>query len=397
MHLIDPDSKPKVLIIDDTPDNIDLVEQVLEDHYQTLSAPNGHEGLKIAQKQAPDLVLLDVMMPDLDGYEVLQQLQKSVLTRDIPVIFLTARYKDTDRIVKGLKLGAFDYITKPFEDDILLARVGVATRIKKAEDEIRKQKEELIAANKAVTEATRAKSRFLANMSHEFRTPLNSIMGFLSIVKEGMAGPINDEQSKSLNIAYESSKHLLQLINDILDLAKIEANKVTVIKESFSLDTLFSELSDMFKIQAHSKGIAFDTQIDTPELMLYTDRTKLQQVLINLIGNALKFTSRGYIKVACVNLNDKLRIDVIDTGKGVSERDLKIIFNAFEQSEEDKRQHQDGVGLGLAISKRHIEILGGYLSAQGSPGEGSTFSFTLPIEMPEEYKPTQQKQLDPTT
>ncbi len=238
------------------------------------------------------------------------------------------------------------------------------------EVEVRKQAE--VAAN----EASRAKSTFLANMSHELRTPLNSIIGFTGILKDGMAGEVNEEQARQLDMVYGSARHLLELINDILDLSKVEAGKVEAVRKAFELMPLLEELKAVMQPLADAKGLELQLSGFVPE-QLYSDRGKLRQILLNLLGNAVKFTEQGSVTLVCRQHHQSVVFEVSDTGIGIARESLATIFDAFEQADNRSEREYEGTGLGLTISRRFVELLGGEISACSTPGKGSTFRVEL--------------------
>lgn len=242
-----------------------------------------------------------------------------------------------------------------------------------------KVEKELKTARDQALQASRHKSEFMANMSHELRTPLNSIIGFTSIVKEGLAGPVNEEQKKQLELVFTSSEHLLGLINSILDLAKVEAGKYEAIKTSFNLDLLLEELSSVLKPLADEKSLAFIIMSGCKTGEIYTDRNMLSQILINLLSNAIKFTEQGTITLDCQQQADNLVVRVTDTGIGISPDSLEEIFDAFKQVDSGTTRRYQGTGLGLSISQHFARMLNGRLDVESQPGKGSTFTVTLPI------------------
>jgi signal transduction histidine kinase len=237
---------------------------------------------------------------------------------------------------------------------------------------------ELEIAKKAAESANNAKSRFLVNMSHELRTPLNGIMGYAQILK--MTEDVTMRENGLDNIQ-TSSNHLMTLINDILDLAKIEADKLIVYHDPFNLDELLDNLIDLFKVQTNSQKVEVIYQpIGQIPKLVYGDAKRLRQVLFNLIGNAIKFTEQGTVTVAVQNpSNNKIRFDIIDTGVGIASEDLPKIFQSFEQVG-DHAQMRSGTGLGLAISDRLTDLMGGTLNVTSTLGQGSTF--WLEIDLP---------------
>ena len=240
---------------------------------------------------------------------------------------------------------------------------------------------ELSEARDKALAATQAKSEFLANMSHELRTPLNSIIGFSGIMRDGLAGPLNEEQTKQLNMVHNSAKHLLNLINDILDLSKVEAGKLEVSIETFPLSGLLSELFSLLSPLAKDKQITLVTEKEQYSGKLTTDYAKLRQVLINLLSNAIKFTNQGEVSIKSYCNKKHFCIEIRDTGIGMDEEQQKHIFDAFRQIDSGDNRSHEGTGLGLAICKRFIELLDGDISVSSSPGSGSCFSIELPLRI----------------
>ncbi len=366
----------KILAVDDNPDNVELISQILEDNYDVLEAYSGSDCIELAKAQAPDLILLDVVMPEMDGFAVLKKLQKNKNTRNIPVILITAHSKKSRQIADGLEMGAFDYITKPIEDEVLLAKVKVAVRVKQAEDSIKKQNYELDKANRKLQELDHLKSMFIASMSHEVRTPLNSIIGFTGILLMGMSGELNKEQQKQLLIVKNNASHLLDLITDIIDVGKIEADKMDIYNEAIDLPSLIIEVKDALKQAASGKSI--DIALNMPDqLTIKSDRRRLKQILVNLLGNAIKFTDKGKVIIHTTVKDKLIEVSVSDTGSGIPVEHMDKLFKAFSQIH-GKEDMVEGTGLGLYLSRKIVELLGGSVWAQSELEKGSTFTFTLP-------------------
>jgi PAS domain S-box-containing protein len=246
------------------------------------------------------------------------------------------------------------------------------------EERVRQRTIELEAAKDAAESADRLKSAFLAVMSHELRTPLNSIIGFTGIVVQGLAGPLNEEQKKQLGMVQNSSRHLLALINDVLDISKIEAGQLEIHCSSFSLREVICQAVATVSPLAEKKGIALHTEIPPDAGDIISDQHRTRQILLNLVGNAVKFTDHGSVCVRCVCEEPWVSIAIQDTGIGIPPQHLKTIFEPFRQVDTGVARSREGTGLGLSICRRLVEHLGGFLFVESEPGVGSTFTVRLP-------------------
>jgi len=237
---------------------------------------------------------------------------------------------------------------------------------------------ELRAAKDAAESADRLKSAFLATMSHELRTPLNSIIGFTGILLQEMVGPLNPEQKKQMGMVRTSSNHLLELINDVLDLSKIEAGQLQVAHEPVDLKAAALKVTESLRPLAQKKGLALHCEVPGALGLLVSDRRRVEQILTNLMGNAIKFTEKGEVTLRVAPAGQDMRIDVTDTGIGIDRADLERLFQPFFQIDTGLTRKYGGTGLGLSICKRLTELLGGRIWAESAPGQGSTFTFLLP-------------------
>jgi len=244
--------------------------------------------------------------------------------------------------------------------------------------ELEQRSQELADTNIHLEEMSRHKSQFLANMSHELRTPLNSIIGYTKLMLDGLEGDINEEQQKDLHTVYTNSKHLLELINSLLDLAKIEAGKIVLSYETFTISDLLAEVISTIEPLVREKGLTLTHSVAPDIDRLYADRAKTKQVLINILGNAVKFTGKGGIRLNIAESDSEFIFSVTDTGLGIKEEDLEAIFDSFKQVGPAQIAGYAGTGLGLAVSKQFIEMQGGRIWAESELGKGSTFTFTLP-------------------
>jgi signal transduction histidine kinase len=526
----------RILVVDDQRISRETVAAILrEADHEVATGSSGEEGLHLAREWSPDVIILDVYMPGLDGFEVVQRLQAHPVTGLIPVIFLTAEPPSDDQVVRGLDLGAYDFLTKGGSRGELLARVGVMARIKRGADELRalarisdsllqtldpgelarrfvghtrevfraegalfcipasELREPLTASNgvegserqlqelalvlgglvedgaaavvraeevsgpggallrrggvrsmitsrlpdgergasmlavfstrensfrrdsdpsllqlvgrqalialenallhaeareqaAALEASMQQRSRFFASMSHELRTPINAVIGYNELLRDGVYGDLSETQERAVGKVAASARHLLELINDVLDISKIEAGKLDMEVQRVDLTALIHDTVTSIALQAEEKGI--EMIVDAPpRLEMRTDPARVRQIVLNLLSNAVKFTSEGHVRVAIHHSatresekeGEQVEVQVSDTGPGIALEDQKRVFEEFEQVGQQAGQ---GTGLGLAISARLAELLGGGLSVESEPGMGSTFTLSLPLETP---------------
>jgi signal transduction histidine kinase len=306
-----------------------------------------------------------------------------------------------DRVVGLLGLGScreYDYNNEASFLETVSRQVAVSLVNAMLYEQIRTQAEELekrvvertaeleIAMQKA-READMIKSAFLASMSHELRTPLNSIIGFTGILLQGLAGGLNDEQRKQLGMVQNSARHLLRLINDVLDISKIEAGQLELSRERFDLAEALTRVIQIVSPLAEKKGLTISREITPEALEINSDRRRVEQILINLINNGVKFTSRGGVHIACRSEGSQIVVAVIDTGIGIKPEDMGTLFEAFRQIHTGVARPYEGTGLGLSICKKLVGMLGGEIRVESEgEGGGSTFIFTLPVGSEVEYE-----------
>ena len=340
----------KILVVDDSDFAREANKQiVISIGHQAIEAANGAEALEMIEKEQPDLVLMDLYMPDMDGIETTRRIFDACPT---PVVIMTS-YETPDLVEQAGKAGVGAYLKKP--PTFLSLERAIAISTARFDDIM-----ELRRMNVELQEANRLKSQFLANMSHELRTPLNSIIGFTGIVLQGMSGEISDEQRKQLNMVYDSAKHLLGLINDILDLSKIEAGKIEIIPSLFEVTEIIRMVEQMVLPMIEDKGLSFKVVVsDEVPSAIYHDKNRVKQVLINLISNAAKFTQSGEIRLTVSTDQSTIQFSVADTGIGIKPEHLADAFNEFKQIEGPLKEKPVGTGLGLPISKKIVEMMGG--------------------------------------
>jgi signal transduction histidine kinase len=398
-----------VLVIDDQPDNVKLLLDFLSKKgFKMLVAHDGKEGIRMAELTQPDLILLDVTMPEMDGFEVCQALKNHEKTQGIPVIFMTARTEIVDKL-KGFEVGAADYITKPFQFEEVLARVTSHLKLRKLQTQLlqknqqlqeeithRKQVEmsletekkalverttELKVVNAQLARAVKLKDEFLANVSHELRTPLHTILTIAEGLQEEAYGPLNQQQCRYLRTQEESGRHLLSLINDILDLSKIEVDKLSLELDIVSVNEVCQASLRLIKEQALRKRIKILAHLEPTVKKIQADQRRLKQILVNLLGNAVKFTPESgsiTLEVSGDAKQGVAQFSVQDTGIGIAKEELENIFKAFVQLDSGLNRAQDGTGLGLSLVYHLTELHNGHISVESEIGKGSRFTVSLP-------------------
>ncbi|MFA6063544.1 MAG: response regulator [Gallionella sp.] len=370
MNPLNFDTRPTLLLVDDAPENLALMSNLLRNEYRVKVATSGEKALKIAASATPpDLILLDIMMPGMDGYEVCRQLKSNARTKNIPVIFLTAKVEMKDE-QRGLELGAVDYITKPVSPPIVMARVKNHLALKKINNQLER-------ATFVAEKANLAKTNFLSGMSHELRSPLNAILGFAQLMESDAQSPTS-AQKDSITQILQAGWHLLKLINEILDLAKIESGHVPLQFQPVSLSEVMSECQSMLALQAQQHGIRMSfPEFATPCFVL-ADRTRVKQVLINLLSNAIKYNRQnGSIKVTLTTSGEgRTRVNIRDTGLGLAPEKMTQLFQAFNRLGQESG-NQEGTGIGLVVALRLVELMEGRMGVESRVDVGSLFWFEL--------------------
>ncbi len=524
----------RVLVVDDQKVSRATVAAILRSAGHTLdSAASGPEGIERARAVGPDVIVLDVQMPGMDGFEVVERLKQDPATAPIPILLLTAQAPTDELLVRGLELGAYDFLNKGCSRAELLARVGVMARIKRGYDELsavarvsglaleagelqalangvaalvaqtfradavllnlpgdasvaevragcgmpthdprwfvtldmvlehvscgpgapavafdgaafdgaagvtewphafaggagicvaraaggpalvaafrgegafgeddlallavlgrqatlaldnarlhaqtRQQARTLEEQASALEQAMTERSRFFASMSHELRTPINAILGYGELLMEGVYGELAPTQSGALDRVVRSGRHLLELVNDVLDISKIEAGKLEVFPETTPLALLLREVAGTVELQARNKKIGLEVRVDR-EVTVVTDPGRVRQIVLNLLSNAVKFTDEGQVRVVLDAFGPWAEVRVEDTGPGIAPEDQDRVFREFEQA--PGAVGRGGTGLGLPISRRLAGLLGGNLALHSTPGEGSVFTLRLPL------------------
>ena len=374
-----------VLLVDDEPGWLEVVKAGLADAHLTLDcALTGHEALRAVGKNTYDLVILDLGLPDVDGLDLVRQLKLNLSSPHTPIVVLTASTEASYKL-RGFDLGITDYVTKPIELSELRARIHAILRGKKRLDVLLDLNRKLEGAREGAEATARARAEFLANMSHEIRTPMNGVIAMTELM---LQTPLNAEQRDCLDTIKSSGETLLEIINDILNLSKIESGKLELEHKSFNLQQMVEEAVDLLAAQAVRKRIDLNYLVEDSGLpTLRGDALRLRQVLTNLVSNAIKFTEKGEVsvevKMSSVPESEgrwELHFQVRDTGTGIPKEKLGLLFQSFTQIDTSISRRFGGTGLGLAISKGLVELMGGEIWAESVEGEGSIFHFTITLE-----------------
>jgi two-component system, sensor histidine kinase and response regulator len=372
-----PSRIDRILAVDDSPDNLFLIQTILEDKgYQISLAENGQSALAHIEKHPPDLILLDVMMPGMDGYEVTRRVRANQARLGfIPILLITAHQQSS--VVEGLDAGADDFIRKPVDMDELLARVRSLLRLKHSIDEQQHM--------------SRQREDFVSRLTHDLRTPLVAADRMLNLFLQEAFGPITSEMAEAFEVMIRSNKNLLQMVNTLLEVYRHDAGSKTLTFSPVDLRAVVQEVVQELEPLVQAESICLQVELptltenDPVSTIVLGDRLELRRVLTNLVGNAIKFTDRGSITIRLIGGKSSevdgdqspnwLRIEVEDTGAGIPAEDQAVLFERFRQGDHKRA----GSGLGLYLSRRIVEAHRGSIEVKSEMGQGSLFTIRLPM------------------
>ncbi len=410
--------RPNILIVDDNETNLYTLRKVLERMEVDIhSALSGKEAIALARKNSYSLALIDIQMPEMDGFETLTRVRALKGNEQMPVVLISAIYTEDQYRIRGMETGAVDFIPKPVSPEVIRAKVRVfldleqqrasmkalndelkeKNRQLKSEIKRRESVEEELKRARALAEATsELKSQMLVNMSHEIRTPVNSILGFADMIINPDI-PSGDKE-RYLKYVTNSSQNLLFLIDEILEHSRLDAGEMKISSGPCNLDNLLRELHEMFtRIKEQSGKTDLWLTLDRTKesgLIIRTDYQRLRQVLTNLLHNAIKYSQKGEISFGFITQKTHIEFYVKDQGIGIAEEDLKGIFSRFKRLGESNELNATGTGLGLSLSKRIVELMNGSIWVTSEPNTGSEFRFRIPLEIMSKIPETPKREMD---
>lgn len=381
VNLADSDLTGHILIVDDREEGAKIMALLLEEEGHTVQiALRGEEALKRIYERPPDVVILDVMMPDINGMEVLRRLRANPDFAELPIIMVTA-LGDTTDVVRGIELGATDYLTKPPRFEVLSARVRTQIKLKQLQDQRRHDITRL-------RQLDMLKDRFMQIAVHDLKNPLNNIVVGLDLLMRYNVIVDNSEREEFqqvIEMMNTSTFTMRTLIDDFLDLSAIQAGQLELNRAATDINRIIEQTVGQFAAYAREKELEVTTELDTTLTSVYIDRNRIGQVLSNLIGNAIKFsppTGRVHIRCDYVEKGNWVRVQITDTGPGIPPEEQESLFEQYTKASNKPTGKERSSGLGLSIAKELVEQHGGTIGVDSTLGEGSTFWFNLPASPP---------------
>jgi signal transduction histidine kinase len=352
--------KPNILVIDDEMGPRESLKMILKPHYEVYTAERGGQAIEMLEKIPVDLVTVDLKMPGLSGIKVLERVKEH--DPDIEAIIITG-YGSLDTAVEGLRLGAFDYISKPFDVNQMLALVRRAIERRSARKKLKQ-----------------VKSDFLANVSHELRTPLSVVIGFVCLLLNQSIGKLTDEQQRVLERVYKNSGELLELIDNVLTLTSLSAGDLSMVEEEFDVGAMVEDIVNRYAQPLEEKGIHLSMQLPVARVCMVGDHAKVERIFHSLFNNAVKFTNQGQITVKLDRSVHREMIDfeIVDTGVGIPREQAGSMFQPLRQLDDSLSRRFSGLGLGLTVARRLTDFLGGNLELRSQPGIGTHVLLSIP-------------------
>lgn len=375
-----PEIPTSILIVDDNPTNLKvLYEYLTEQRHHVLVAEDGETAIEQAQYSLPDLILLDVMMPGIDGFETCRRLKENAATREIPVIFMTA-LADTPFIVNGFSVGAVDYLTKPLQHEEVKVRIESHIQIRRLQRELRKEIEVRQLAEEKLRQINAGKDRFFDIIAHDLKNPMNGALHFSEAMVEAVREKKDPTLQEIARIVHESTSAVGRLVFDLLEWAETQMSRVEVQPKSLDLGELLKRNIALAGILARQKNVEIVNKVEAP-VRIRADERMIDTVLRNLLGNAVKFTpAGGKIEIGARAEEKEVTVSVVDSGVGITSKNLLNLFQLGEKVSTFGTGGEGGSGLGLLLCKEMVEKNGGRIWAESKTGKGSTFSFTVPTE-----------------
>ncbi len=366
------EENPTILIVDDNPTNIKVIALILRSlKYKIVIATNGEQAIELVEQTKPDLILLDVMMPKIDGFETCKIIKSKSENKDLPVIFITA-LNDSESLVKGFGVGGVDYITKPFNKNELLSRVKTHLELKQTRDRLEK-------TSRHLAELNAIKDKMFSVIGHDLRSPLSSVkmtLEFLAQISKSNEDPF----SENINIMLKTTDEVFSLLENLLGWAKSQSGNLHINKEILQLDDLVMSTYLLNKGNIDLKKIEFINDIRSGDT-IWADLNSMKMVLRNLVSNAIKFThENGIIKISSKQVASATRIIISDTGVGIKQEDLPKLFDQSEHLTTYGTNREAGSGLGLVLCQDFVQKNGGKINVESVVGKGTSFIIELPTK-----------------
>jgi signal transduction histidine kinase len=354
------EERPNILVVDDEIGPRESLKVILKPYYNVFTVDKPTDAIQILARVPVDLVTLDLKMPGLSGTKVLEKIKQH--DPDIEAIIITG-YGSMDTAIEGLRLGAFDYISKPFDVNHILALIRRALQRRQAKMELKN-----------------VKSEFLANISHELRTPLSVVIGFVSILLDQLMGQLSDQQSKILERVYKNSGELLELVDNVLILTSLNAGELSLMEEEFDVGVMFQDCAKRYEKFLQEKTVEVSIDLPPDGVRMTGDRGKTVRVVQNLLHNAIKFTPAGKITLKARRRpeNSAVEIEINDTGVGMPEQHIERMLQPFQKMDTSLRRQYSGLGLGLTVARRLTDFLGGSLQIKSKSDHGTEVTLSVP-------------------